>query len=680
MSEEFIGKRYRIIRKIGEGGMGSVYQAVDERLAREVAVKRLDILSTNPTMVDQIVARFEREAKAMAQFRHPNIVNVFDYGQDEDGLYLVIEFMPGGTLRERMGKSMPVKEAAGLLLPIANALSYVHEHGMVHRDIKPANILFDVHNNPMLTDFGVVKLVEQSGATLTTAGTGVGTPAYMAPEQMSKDFDHRADQYALGIIFYELVTGKKPYEGNTPLQTLYMHATQALPDPRLYVPGLPQEACDLLKTALAKNRNDRFANMARFAQGLQRILTAEAEDSTMLASDNATIMPPKATTPSRGGSPSGQTPAYTAAPVVQSTPVVAPLPTTAPPPERDKKKFNPLFVVLGCGGLLFVVLLIVGLIFVPRLLNRGGEPKETLSALAIRQTDMALQQTDTPEPPTSTPRPPTETPSAQGEEGGEGAQPTETRAPLATRTEVAILYQDGDVQVRQSDGMPMVYISEGTFVMGTNDSRVDMKPAHEVLLNAYWIDQYEVSNSQYARCVAAGACSEPLDVDSNTREDYYTKPEFANFPVVHVSWHMADAYCRWAGGRLPTEAEWEKAARGTDQRLYPWGDNSPTRYLLNYADLIADTTEVGSYPDGRSPYGMFDMAGNVREWIADWYDKDYYQYSPYENPTGPSDGDTRGIRGGAFNSDVNSVRTSYRMLGYPQNSGGHIGFRCVVEP
>ena len=187
MSDDYIGKRYRIIRKIGEGGMGSVYQAVDERLARAVAIKRLNILDTSPTMVEQIVARFEREAKAMAQFRHPNIVNVFDYGQDESGLYLVIEYMPGGTLRERMGKPMPVKEAAGLLLPIANALSYVHEQGMVHRDIKPANILFDVHNNPMLTDFGVVKLIEQSGATLTTAGTGVGTPAYMAPEQMSKD-------------------------------------------------------------------------------------------------------------------------------------------------------------------------------------------------------------------------------------------------------------------------------------------------------------------------------------------------------------------------------------------------------------------------------------------------------------------------------------------------------------
>lgn len=679
MSNEFIGKRYRIIRKIGEGGMGSVYQAVDERLTREVAIKRLNIIDTNPTLVDQIVARFEREAKAMAQFRHPNIVNVFDYGQDESGLYLVIEFMPGGTLRERMGKSMPAKEAARLLLPIADALSYVHEQGMVHRDIKPANILFDAHNNPMLTDFGVVKLIEQSGVTLTTAGTGVGTPAYMAPEQMSKDFDHRADQYALGIIFYELVTGKKPYEGNTPLQTLYMHATHALPDPRLFVTDLPQEACDLLKTALAKNRNDRFPNMANFAQALQRILTAEAEDRTMLASEKA-VAPPKVAAPPSSGSPVVQPPVYAAAPAAHNTPPVAPLPTTAPPPERDKKKFNPLFVVLGCGGLMFAALLIVGLIFVPRLLNRGGEPTETLSALAIRQTEMALQQTDTPEPPTSTPQQPTETPSAQGGEGDEGAQPIETRAPLATRTEEASLYQDGDVQERQKDSMSMVYISQGTFIMGTNDSRVDMKPAHEVLLSAYWIDQYEVSNSQYARCVTAGGCSAPLDENTSTRDDYYTKSEFANFPVVHISWYMADDYCRWAGGRLPTEAEWEKAARGTDQRLYPWGNTSPTRYLLNYADLIGDTTEVGSYPDGVSPYGLFDMAGNVREWIADWYDKDYYQYSPYENPTGSSDSDTRVIRGGAFNSDINSVRTAYRMLGYPQNSGGHIGFRCVVEP
>ena len=672
MGDQFINNRYRIIRKLGEGGMGMVYLATDERLSRVVAVKRLDILDNSSEQVDQFVQRFQREAKTMAQFDHRNIVSVFDYGRDEEGLYLVIEYMSGGTLEERMSVPVSAREAAALLLPIANALNYVHERGVVHRDIKPANILFDVHNNPMLTDFGIVKLMDNSAAVLTVAGSGVGTPTYMAPEQMTKDFDHRVDQYSLGIIFYELVTGKKPYQGDTPLKTLYMHANQVLPDPRLYAPDLPQEACDLIQTSLAKKREDRYPSMAFFGHALQRVITKEgldnrqwptetSESETMIA--NAAPLSPETI------------PFPVAAESEKPTPSFLSSDTDSAPPRRGKtKKVSPLIFVLGCGGLLLFGLMIAAILIVPRLIKNNSLKTETPSEIIVQLTEMAMLPTETEVLPTNT-SVSTNTPQSAPEE-----KETDTPMPQEIATIQPTEPSAGAIWQRSLDNMPMVYVPAGTFTMGTNDSRVDQRPAHEVWLDAYWIDQYEISNQQYAVCVSAGACIEPVSYESETREEYYNDATYSNYPVIHVSWNQANTYCTWTGGRLPTEAEWEKAARGTDGRIYPWGNEFPDKTRLNYNNLNGDTTAVGSYSTGASPYGVMDMAGNVREWILDWYGNDYYLSSQENNPMGPEEGEVRGLRGGAWQSDVNSTRVVYRNLGYPQNSSNHIGFRCVNLP
>jgi len=203
------------------------------------------------------------------------------------------------------------------------------------------------------------------------------------------------------------------------------------------------------------------------------------------------------------------------------------------------------------------------------------------------------------------------------------------------------------------DGMVMVYVPEGEFEMGTSDEQRDRlieeniwdsryndneQPVHTVYLDAFWIDQTEVTNGQYALCVADGACQEPHSSASKTRISYYGNPEFKDYPVTYVDWYMAEAYCAWAGRRLPSEAEWEKTARGTDERLYPWGDEIDST-LANYGGYSrenSDTTAVGSYPNGASPYGALDMAGNVWEWVADVYDFTYYSNSPTENPLGPA--------------------------------------------
>ena len=192
--DQTIDNRYRIIDKIGAGGMGAVYLAEDIRLRRKVALKRLSMIGIAGDM-DLFVKRFEREALEMASFQHTNIVSVYDYGRDDEGVYLVLEYMSGGALTGQLQQGkMPVSMAVKILLPLAEALQAIHDQGRVHRDIKPANILFNAYEKPKLADFGVVKLLEQeSGSTLTAAGAAVGTPAYMAPELISGDASPAVD-------------------------------------------------------------------------------------------------------------------------------------------------------------------------------------------------------------------------------------------------------------------------------------------------------------------------------------------------------------------------------------------------------------------------------------------------------------------------------------------------------
>jgi formylglycine-generating enzyme required for sulfatase activity len=227
--------------------------------------------------------------------------------------------------------------------------------------------------------------------------------------------------------------------------------------------------------------------------------------------------------------------------------------------------------------------------------------------------------------------------------------------------------------------MTLVYVPAGEFRMGSDGTNDDERPAHTVYLDAFWIDQTEVTNARYRACAAAGACLPPAEKGSPTRGDYYQNGAYAGFPVMGVTWEQAYAYCAWAGRRLPSEAEWEKAARGTDGRRYPWGDGPPDDSLANFDDQAGDTTLAGSYPAGASPYGALDMAGNVWEWVSDWYGTDYYQYSPPENPAGPDTGEFRVIRGGSYNADNYSLRSVFRFGDHPGYWYSDVGLRCAMD-
>jgi formylglycine-generating enzyme required for sulfatase activity len=199
-----------------------------------------------------------------------------------------------------------------------------------------------------------------------------------------------------------------------------------------------------------------------------------------------------------------------------------------------------------------------------------------------------------------------------------------------------------------------------------------------VYLDEFFIDKYEVTNLNYQACVKVGTCLPPVETRSETRPDYYGNSKFNNYPVIFVDWNMAKAYCGWRGMRLPTEAEWEKAARGTDARTYPWGEEFDLRFA-NYAKKSGDTEEVGLYEIGQSPYGVYDMAGNVWEWVSDRYQQDYYASSPSRNPLGPETGDYHVFRGGSWFNFEAHMRVTNRE-GYPATYADiNIGFRCAVD-
>lgn len=237
-------------------------------------------------------------------------------------------------------------------------------------------------------------------------------------------------------------------------------------------------------------------------------------------------------------------------------------------------------------------------------------------------------------------------------------------------------------EIKDKKGVSMHLVPAGEFKMGVVDGQQEAGPVHTVKLDDFYIDKYEVTNSLYKACVDAGGCIPPQS------SEFYDNPNYAEFPVVNVDWYMAAAYCAWRGTALPTEAQWEKAARGTDERIYPWGNDISCKEANYFDNSIPQNcgdglVKVGTYSAGVSPYGVYEMAGNAIEWVADWYEGDvsindrYYANSPSSNPQGPATGDRKVIRGGSWRNIPFDLRTTTRNWDYPSVFHFTIGFRCA---
>jgi serine/threonine protein kinase len=590
--------RYHILEQLGEGGMAVVYKAFDTRLERNVAIK---VILPSREQNEKFLKRFEREARALAQQSHPNIVKVLDYG-DHDGVpYLVMEYIPGGTLKQKLGKPIAWQEAARLLAPIARALEYAHQQKIIHRDVKPANILLTQSGEPMLSDFGIAKILEgEETVDLTGTGVGIGTPEYMAPEQgVGQAVDHRADIYALGVVFYEMVTGRKPYQADTPMAVMLKKVTEPLPRPRQFAPDLPDSVESILLIALARSPENRYREMNDFAAALEGLSAGVVE-------------------------------------------------------KKKGTGRKSLLIATGIsGGLLLLAVICAGTWLVIR-----ANPGPDTAVLS-----------DTP------------------------LQPTPTAIPSAIPTESV-----SNTAISQKDGAKLILIPAGEFTMGSNSYEPYFwgaeSPKHTVYLDSFLIYRTEVTNDMYRTCVGEQACPLPDQIYSNTNKSYFNNPQFGNYPVIYVTYYDAIAYCKWANARLPTEAEWEKAARGTDGRLFPWGNTELNSSYANFCDTgcpntdpneiefqfddgFRDTAPVGSFPAGGSPYGALDMAGNVLEWVYDWMGP--YNTSESRNPTGPVSGSRYVVRGGSWYSGRGGLRTSARASYLPDSSFDSLGFRCAVN-
>ena len=248
-------------------------------------------------------------------------------------------------------------------------------------------------------------------------------------------------------------------------------------------------------------------------------------------------------------------------------------------------------------------------------------------------------------------------------------------SPSPTLVPVPLSGPQSGTTMKWIDGSTLVYIQSSEFTMGNGGFDA---PIHTVAVDGFWMYQTKVTNRMFAQCVAVGSCSVPTE---ELGGPVYSNPEYANHPVVGVTWDQAQAYCSWSQGQLPTEAQWEKAARGTDGNAYPWGNDAPACDLLNLGYCSGRTSEVDAFSDGVSPYGLYDMAGNLFEWVSDWYGAAYYNTAPAANPTGPENGEYRSVRGSSFETDFDQAESAIRHFINPSNHRRDLGFRCAVtEP
>jgi len=616
------------------------------------------------------IRRFTREAQTLAKLSHPNIVRFYGFEKEGRLAFMLMDYIEGETLKHFIhdadGKSMPYGQIRSITRAVCGALHYAHNQGLVHCDIKPANIMINQNGIVQLADFGIARMSDAATATMV----GAGTPAYMAPEQvLGKDAIPQTDIYALGIVLYEMFTGgERPFTGEqaqttggTSEKVRWEQVHSPPPSPRQWNPSLSNKIEAVILRCLSKNPNERYGNSLELVNALELAL-GETQDEVPF------ILPKHK----------------------PSTKVKVPDRKTQ---NAQKKKTG--LIAIGVS-LLAIVLIGIGWLI--------GEGKEDNPVNPPPMNTFESQSTPIS---TNTVKTGTEIPKNSTDTNIFTATPQ----PTPSQTEVPPLGV-GSTMISERDGMTMLYIPAGEFMMGgsaddavseclkyrdkcTRSWFTDEEPIHSVNLDSFWIDQTEVTNAMYAKFLN----TEGNQVENGViwldgkgehvllrKKDEKWNPigGYKNHPAIYVSWYGAQAYCEWAGRRLPTEQEWEKAASWNADKeiknMYPWGNNYSCSQLnaseAGSCDSYTRTSPVGYFPNGASFYGAYDMAGNIREWTADWY----HIYPGNRANASDTEKKQRIIRGGSWYNFEDLSRSSFRYLDYPSEASQNVGFRCVQTP
>ncbi|HEY4118678.1 MAG TPA: bifunctional serine/threonine-protein kinase/formylglycine-generating enzyme family protein [Byssovorax sp.] len=680
------GRDFRIVKALRAGGMGAVYIAEQMSTGKQRALK---VMAPELAGDQGLRERFVLEAMAASKIDSDHVVEIVTAGVDEQtrAPYIVMELLKGEELADALTRTgaLPLGDVAEILAQVGHALEQAHAHGIVHRDLKPENVFLatsrrrDVAFTAKILDFGIAKLVADSQKTGTQP---LGTPLFMAPEQTDRRgrICPATDVWALGLIAFKLLVGRDFWaeaDGSLPM-LLREICVEPIPfaSARAREFGaeqrIPPGFDAWFSRCVTRDVDARFQEAGEAVRAFAELVTADAPRGVLVmqAASMSGDISPMALTPmprSLQVTPSGSTrpPAREEAALVNARTAATPGAATLESP--TPKKGAPVALILGGmlvlgGAAAFFAL-------------RGGGGDATKGA-------------------------PTAAPSAS----------TAAMTPTASASAAA---PAGAAKTTCPGGM--VLIPGGNMFMGARDlpDGADAKPPHAVSVTSFCVDKTEVTTKAYFACVDQGDCERPLEqvswpnIKDESKKRYSPfcnanhRAEHGDHPINCVAWPMADNYCKKNKKRLPTEAEWEFAARGSKQNKYPWGDDAPTAKHLNACgaecakwgeangdakktmyegdDGFVGTAPVGSFPKGASAHGVLDLAGNVWEWTSDFYAP--YTDQKQVDPEGPATGDKRVLRGGDFfGFDPNWASPAWRWKTDPETYNHAIGFRCVADP
>jgi serine/threonine protein kinase len=618
MAEERIGD-YEIISSLGRGGFGTVYKAKASN-GSMVALKVL-----NPQVLDnqKVVKKFFHEAMILAKLDHPNICRLIEFFPDAQNYAIVMEYVEGTELKELLQQQpnglLPFDKAFRIAKQSLSAFQYANENGILHRDIKPANIMINKEGNIKIMDFGIAKV---AGAATHDTAASMLSIHYTPPERFdpSRVVDTRSDIYSLGLVFYELFAGKRPFDVDETSQIMFWHLNEIPEPPETFVSGLPKEVSLAIEKALEKDPDDRFQDFKEFddalGAGTPGVDYASSLDDT--AASDQTIV----------------------------TSLVEP---TALKKKAKKKKAEGLPVALIAGISAAVIILLMGGFFAYQMFLKGPAIQGT-----TQQETVKIEYKGG-------------VPNSKGypEVIDEKDNSTMIYIPVGEFTMGSDKYtSEGPIQQISLDAylIDKYLVTNRQFKQFVEETnyQTDAEKNHsgEVWTGRRW------SNDENATWRLPDGAT-PVE----GREDY---------PVSQVSYNDAETYCKWAGKDLPAEAQWEKAARGPGGNTYPWGNFDPDDSMANYSDsFIEGTTPTTKYEKGQSYYGAFDMAGNLYQWCKDWYVTGIERKA--NNPTGPGEGTERVLKGGSYSESMDSLRSPNRISADPATSKAIYGFRCVKK-